>query len=105
MCNVGHSKHETCYVITVTDGAGGSRLRLPSQVPASYSDERETDDLVKLLKSKRPSGRVLVAAHCSVEHKGSSVSQPSESDSREKITARSVSGSDKMLQAYRRCKM
>jgi len=49
MCNVGHSKHETCYVITVTVGPGGSRLRLPSQVPTSHSDERETDDRVKLL--------------------------------------------------------
>jgi hypothetical protein len=97
MCNVGHSKHETCYVITVTVGPGGSRLRLPSQVPTSHSDERETDDLVKLLKSKRPSSRVLVAAHYSVEHKGSSVSQLFESDRREQITARSVSGSDKML--------
>jgi len=97
--------HETCYVITVTVGPGGSRLRLPSQVPTSHNDERETDDLVKLLKSKRPSGRVLVAAHCSVEHMGSSVSQPFESDSREQITARSVSGSYKMLQSYRRFKM
>lgn len=84
---------------------GYCQARRLAVTTTSHGDERETDDLVKLLKSKRPSGRVLVAAHCSVEHKGSSVSQPFESDSREKKTARSVSGSDKTLQAYRRFEM
>ena len=69
MCNVGHSKHETCYVIAVTVRPGGSLRPLPYQLPTSHSNERENDELVKLLNSKRPTGRVMMAAHCSVQQR------------------------------------